>query len=76
MPDWRSDDGGITDRDNVIQFPAPDDGYDGITCACGSAWFRAHGVNVNREDRITGYTLPLRCIECDTELWPSKGMVF
>lgn len=55
----------------LIQFPAPDDGYDGVTCRCGSAWFRADGVNV-KDDRVTGYTVPLECVECGAEWWPSK----
>lgn len=55
-------------RENVVDLGAAraerrDPGtYDGLTCACGSAWWST-AVAVDKNGRITGHAL-LRCHEC------------
>ena len=36
--------------------------------ACGSTWFKANVVIEGA--RVTGYTVPVLCCDCDTEVTP------
>ena len=56
----------------VIDFPGHVDGYDGITCPCGEAWFELSGspvakhgaVTFGLDGSITGYHGTPVCIPC------------
>lgn len=62
--------------DNVIEGPwtaAQRDGYDGMVCACGEAWFRlwmppedelGPVVVAQENGAVTGYRGFLKCIVC------------
>lgn len=53
---------------NVIQLPQPNhsDGYDGLRCDCGEAWFDAV-VCINTAGHVTGYS-QLSCSACGAHL--------
>lgn len=64
-PEDQSGEAGAGDHNNVIPLRPEPGGYDGLICGCGSAWFDAK-VCVDAEARVTGRTLGLHCVECNT----------
>jgi hypothetical protein len=50
--------------------PRETDGYDGLTCRCGSAWFHVRGVTFAPDGHVTGYAAPVTCLECGERLNP------
>lgn len=56
--------------DNVIQIDrrmAPDPNP-ALTCTCGSSWFTA--LVCFDGQTVTGYSLPVKCVECGQEVTP------
>lgn len=49
-----------------------EDGYDGLVCGCGEAWFALHGrgsaVCLGPDGEITGYSGTLKCVSCGKRL--------
>ena len=58
----------------VIEFPPrhPSDKSANLTCLqCGSEWWTTAGMTVDgATGQPTGYTYPLTCTECGTEIQP------
>lgn len=41
-----------------------DKGYDGLTCACGGAWFNVQAVALDQDAKVTAWAAPLTCRSC------------
>lgn len=55
---------------DVLDFPTrlSAESGDNLTCAeCGGSWWKVPGVVVDNAGHVTGYGLPLTCLECSDD---------
>lgn len=43
------------------------EGYEGVTCPCGSTWFNAR-IAIDQAGRAHSYAWPVTCTECGTPI--------